>query len=144
MADQIIDRKTVGIPTDVDVVRNEIEIMKDDAEASETSARASAHAAQQSEEKAYNWASIAQTLVESQTGIHFADTEPPILARTNGMAWLVADMTNKVVTDLKRWDATQAGDAPFPDDDTWPGDALYPSPMGAWDVFTIDSSVISS
>lgn len=144
MADQIIDRKTVGIPTDVDVVRNEVEVMKNDAAASKTAAQASARAAQQSEEKAYNWASIAETIVESQTGIHFADTEPPIIARTNGMAWFVADMTNKVVTSLKRWDATQAGDAPFPDDDTWPGSALYPSPMGAWDAFTIDSSVISS
>ena len=143
MADQIIDRKTVGIPTDVDVVRNEIEGFKDEAESSKTSAQASAVAAQQSEEKAYNWASIAQTLVESQTGIHFADTEPPIIARTNGMAWLVADMANKVVTNLKRWDATQAGDAPFPSSSTWPGSSLYPSPMGAWDTFTIDSAVIS-
>ena len=144
MADQIIDRKTVGIPADVDVVRNDVEVFKNEAEASKTAAQYSAVAAQQSEEKAYNWASIAQTLVESQTGIHFADTEPPILVRTNGMAWFVADMTNKVVTSLKRWDSTKAGDAPFPDDDTWPGDSLYPSPMGAWDAFTIDSSVISS
>ena len=144
MADQIIDRKTVGIPTDVDVVRNEVDVMKNDAAASKTAAQASERAAQQSEEKAYNWASIAETLVESQTGIHFSPDEPPIISRTNGMAWFVADMTNKVVTSLKRWDATQAGDAPFPDDDTWPGSALYPSPMGAWDAFTIDSSVISS
>lgn len=144
MADQIIDKKTVGIPADITVVRNEVEVMKNAAADSATSSQASAVAAQQSEAKAYNWASIAETIVESQTGIHFADTEPPILARTNGMAWFVADMTNKVVTTLKRWDATQAGDAPFPADDLFPGDDVFPSPAGAWDVFTIDSSVISS
>lgn len=144
MADQIIDRKTVSIPADVDVIRNEVENMKDDAHASETAAQASARAAQQSEEKAYNWASIAETLVESQTGIHFSPDEPPIIARTNGMAWLVADMDEKEVTALKRWDATQAGDAPFPSSTTWPGSSLFPSPMGAWDNFTISSSVISS
>lgn len=143
MADQIIDRKTVGIPADVDVVRNEVEVMKNDAESSETHAQASALAAQQSESRAYNWASIAQTLVESQTGIHFSDTEPPIIARTNGMAWLVADMQNSEVTALKRWDATQAGDAPFPSSSTWPGSSLYPSPMGVWVDFTIDSNIIS-
>lgn len=143
MADQIIDRKTVGIPADVDVVRNEVEGFKDEAESSKTSAQASAVAAQQSEAKAYNWASIAQTLVESQTGIHFSDMEPPIIARTNGMAWLVADMQNSEVTALKRWDATQAGDAPFPGSTTYPGSSLYPSPMGVWTSFTIDSSIIS-
>lgn len=143
MADQIIDRKTVGIPADVDVVRNEVEGFKDEAESSKTSAQASAVAAQQSEAKAYSWASIAQTLVESQTGIHFADTEPPIIARTNGMAWLVADMTDHVVTDLKRWDATLVGDAHYPGSSTWPGSSIYPSPAGAWVDFTIDSSVIS-
>ena len=144
MADQIIDRKTVGIPTDVDVVRNEVEIMRDEAAVSETHAQASALAAQQSEAKAYNWALVAETIVESQTGIHFAEDEPPIIARTNGMAWFVADMTNKVVTTLKRWDSTQAGDAVFPGSSTYPDDDVYPSPMGAWDTFTIDSSVISS
>ena len=143
MADQIIDRKTVGIPTDVDVVRNEVEVMKNEAAESEVHAQASAVAAQQSEAKAYNWAMVAETLVESQTGIHFAPDEPPIIARTNGMAWFVADMDNKVVTTLKRWDSTQAGDAVFPSSTTWPDSTLYPSPMGAWGVFTIDSSVIS-
>lgn len=143
MADQIIDRKTVGIPADVDVVRNEVEVMRNDASASKTASQASALAAQQSEARAYSWASIAQTLVESQTGIHFADTEPPIIARTNGMAWLVANMTTKNVTALKRWDATQAGDAPFPGSTTYPESSLYPSPMGVWDSFTIDSSIIS-
>ena len=143
MADQIVDRKTVGIPADISVVRNEVEVMKNDAEASETAAQASAVSAQLSEARAYNWAQIAETLVESQTGIHFSDMEPPIIARTNGMAWLVADMDNNEVTNLKRWDATQAGDAPFPSSSTWPGSSLYPSPAGAWVDFTIDSSVIS-
>ena len=143
MADQIVDRKTVGIPTDVDVVRNEVEVMKNAAAASETAAQASAVAAEHSEARAYSWAQIAETLVESQTGIHFAADEPPIIARTNGMAWFVADMANHVVTDLKRWDATQAGDAPFPSSTTWPGSSLYPSPMGVWESFTIDSGVIS-
>ena len=144
MADQILDRKTVGIPTDVDIVRNEVEGMRDAAQASKTAAQASAVAAEHSEARAYSWAQIAETLVESQTGIHFSPDEPPIIARTNGMAWLVADMTNKEVTELKRWDATQAGDAPFPSASTWPGSSLYPSPMGAWGNFTISSSVISS
>lgn len=143
MADQIVDRKTVGIPADVSVVRNEVEVMKNAAASSETHAQTSAVAAQQSEAKAYSWASIAQTLVESQTGIHFADTEPPILARTNGMAWLVADMQNHEVTALKRWDATLAGNAIYPGSSTYPGSSLYPSPAGDWVTFTIDSSVIS-
>lgn len=143
MADQIVDRKTVGIPADVEVVRNDVENMMDETEASKDAARASELAAQQFESRAYNWASIAQTLVESQTGIHFSDTEPPIIARTNGMAWLVANMTSKSVTALKRWDATQGGDAPFPAEDLFPDDDVFPSPMGVWETFTISSNVIS-
>ena len=63
MADQIIDRKTVGIPTDVDIVRNEVEGMRDAAQASKTAAQASAVAAEHSEARAYSWAQIAETLV---------------------------------------------------------------------------------
>ena len=117
--------------------------MKDAASTSEENAASSATAAQRSESRAHNWAEIAQTLVESQTGIHFADTEPPIIARTNGMAWLVADMLNNEVTDLKRWDASLVGDAPYPGSSTYPGDSIYPSPPGEWVAFTISSNVIS-
>jgi hypothetical protein len=137
--DQVIDRVTVGIPSDLEVVRNDVDGFRREAQASAEASASSAHTAASSEASAANYAQIARNLVSSQDGIVFSATEPPIAQRHDGMTWLVADMAALTFT-VKRWDASTAGDAPYPSDSLYPLSTLYPSPAGAWQAFKIASA----
>jgi len=144
MADQVVDKRTIGIPADIEVVRNDVEEMRNTAESHMDDAASSAKSAQASEAAAKSWEEKAQVLVSKQTGIVFSANEPAIDSRTDGMLWMVADTSTKKVTALKRWDTTQVGDAHYPSDTTYPSDTLYPAPQGAWDSYTLASDLVAS
>jgi hypothetical protein len=144
MADQVVDKRTIGIPADIEVVRNDVEEMRDTAESHMDDAQASAAAAQASEAAAKGYEEKAKTLVEEQTGIVFRPDEPAVDSRTDGMLWMVANQTAKKITAFKRWDTTQVGNAHFPSQTTYPSETLYPAPMGAWDDYTLSSALVAT
>lgn len=143
MPDQVIDKRTVGIPADVEVCRSDVEQMRDQAQDSQDAAAQSAAAAQKSEANAAAYEQAAKKIVDAQTGIHFAPTEPAIADRTDGMLWMVADEGSLTVTALQRWSASALGESAWPSDSTFPSEELYPSPRGAWEQYKLGAGCIA-
>lgn len=132
MADQYVDRRTVGIPADVELVRDEVEGMRDSASASESSASQSATNAAKSEASAALSASTAATLVAAINGLRVGPAEPELHSRTEHMLWAQTSDDLATVSALRVWDAGAAGDATWPGASTYPGSALYPMIEGTW------------
>ena len=132
MADQYVDRRTVGIPADVEVMRNDVEGMRDAAKASEDAAAQSAAAAQQSEAAAELSEQTAATLVAAINGLRVGPTEPELHSRTEHMLWVRTSDDLATISALRVWDAGAAGDATWPGASTHPGSALYPMIEGTW------------
>lgn len=132
MADQFVDRRTVGIPADVEAVRNDVEGMRDAAQQSEDAAARSAAAAQQSEAAAELSEQTAATLVAQINGLRVGATEPELHSRTDHMLWLETTADLSTVSGLRVWDAGAAGAALWPGESTWPGDSAWPMIEGTW------------
>lgn len=143
MADQVQDRRTIGIPSDVEIVRHDVESFKDaagsfaeqarDASAnaamSEEQARAHAASARESAQEAADWATI------HNQGIHFGPTEPDI--KWEGMTWLMTDEADRRIVSFRRWDSMLAGSALFPSPQVYPSESVFPAERGAWTDFTV-------
>ena len=132
MADQYVDRRTVGIPADVEVMRNDVEGMRDAAKASEDAAAQSAAAAQQSEAAAELSEQNAATLVAQVNGLRVGAEEPELHSRTDHMLWLETTGDLSTVSALRIWDAGAAGAALWPGESTYPGDSAWPMIEGTW------------
>ena len=143
MPDQIFDKRTVGIPSDIEAVRADVNAFKKEAESSAKAAQQSAEEALESQKGAAAYAEAAKDIVDAQTGIHFAVDEPLAGMRTNGMLWLVPDEGSGTITSLKRWDGTAIGGAAYPSDTTYPSDGLYPSPRGEWKDYKFGAGCIA-
>lgn len=132
MADQYVDRRTVGIPADVELVRDEVEGMRDAAAASEASASQSADAAGKSAAGAELSAREAATLVAAINGLRVGPAEPELHSRTEHMLWAQTSDDLATVSALRVWDAGAAGDATWPGASTYPGGTLFPMIEGTW------------
>lgn len=143
MSDQVLDRREIGIPADVELIRHETELMADSArgsmeeaafraEAAEASrAAAAAHAAdaRDAAAEAQMWASL------HNQGVHFGPGEPE--AKWDGMTWLRTDEEARKILSFRRWDAMADGSALFPSNSLFPSDSLIPADRGVWTDFTV-------
>lgn len=132
MADQIVDKRTVGIPPDILDVRQDTQGYRDDAQASEEEAAQSATNAAKSEASAALSASTAATLVAAVNGLRVGPEEPELHSRTEHMLWLETSSDLATVSVLRVWDAGAAGAALWPGESTYPGDSAWPMIEGTW------------
>lgn len=142
MADQVIDRKEIGIPSDIDLVRHDVAIMRDEAGESKDAASASEEAAAASEAAALGHASDSRQAAHEAAywatlhnqGIHFGPDEPE--DKWDGMTWLFTNEVTRKIQSFRRWDAALAGSALWPSATTFPGNSTYPQDRGAWTDFS--------
>lgn len=144
MADQYVDRRTVGIPADVELVRDEVERMRDSASASEESASQSADAADKSAAAANLSEETAATLVAAINGMRVGPTEPELHSRTDHMLWIKTTSDLATVSALHVWDAGAAGSALWPGNATYPGSDVYPMIEGTWATAKLAASCLAS
>lgn len=143
MSDQVIDRREVGIPADVELIRHETEQMADDARRSMDASAAHASAADASRAAAATHAAEARdSAAEAERwanmhnqGVHFGPGEPPM--KWDGMTWILTDEEAGRIRLFRRWDAMASGSALFPSDSLFPLDSLIPADRGAWTDFTV-------
>lgn len=142
MADQVIDRKEIGIPTDIELVRHQISLIRDEVVESRDKAAASEIAAAGSEAAAMRHASDARQAAQEAAywatmrnqGLHFGPDEPK--DKWDGMTWLYTNEETRKIQSFRRWDADLAGAALWPSATTFPGDATFPKDRGAWTDFS--------
>lgn len=142
MADQVIDRKETGIPTDVDLVRHDVNIMRAEARTSMEASAASEANAAASEAAAMSHASDSRQAAQEAAywatlhnqGIHFGPDEPE--DKWDGMTWLFTDEVTRKIQSFRRWDALLAGSALWPSATTFPGNSTFPQDRGAWTDFS--------
>lgn len=140
--DQIVDRRTVGIPHDIVATRHEVEGMRDaaadSAEESESSANAAAKSEKNAASQAHDALSYAKESEKWATihnmGITFGPDEPE--EKFNGMTWMFTDESARKILSFRRWDAALAGSALWPSGETFPGTSTFPQDRGAWTEFS--------
>lgn len=146
--DQIIDKKTIGIPSDIEYIRHETEQFmnrtrdySDEAANYAKDASDSAYRAAVSETNAWTAASEASywATLHNQ-GIHFGPAEPQ--DKWDGMTWLQTNESTRTITAFKRWDFHLSGNGVFPSNTLYPSDELYPNDQGDWTPFSIASSLV--
>lgn len=149
MADQIVDKRTVGIPPDILDVREDVEARATEAEAAAVTAQGysrsaamSAEAADASESAAATYAaqSAAWAVVRNQ-GLHFGEEEPP--TKIDGMLWIKTDESVGTIVAFERWDAASAGAGLFPSEATWPSEDTWPEDQGDWKSFKVASAALA-
>lgn len=146
MAEQVVDKKTVGIPSDIPLVRHQTELFAIRAEgyansAEQSSLRASESATQSAEhaELSNHWANVAKGWSERYSqGIHFGPTEPPYDQRYDGMLWLMTDESSREIIKIRRWDASSYGVGLYLSDELFLSDSLYLQDRGEWTDFSIN------
>ena len=149
MADQIVDKRSVGIPPDVVLARHQTLLFRNEAESYASDAEASAAEAATYERRAASHASdSAASAAEAAMWAEAASmrtlmrpTEPP--AKLDGMVWMRTDEQSKTIVAISRWDADLPGSGLFPGDATFPSDEVFPAERGAWTGFAISADVIA-
>lgn len=142
MADQIYDKKTVGIPEDVVVVKGQVEEMRDTAEAYKNAAAASANQSQAYAAEARDWATESEkwALVRN-LGVSM-QTAPPDF-KVDGMVWFKTDEEKRQIVSINRYDATSREKTVFPSKRTFPSKNLYPRTIGEWTAFRLAPTTIA-
>ena len=146
--DQVVNKRTAGIPYDVELARDEVSAMRtevadarDRAEAARDDAEDAQDAARASATEAERQAGLAESWATAKAGISLGPDEPP--DATAGSVWLhTADAASRVVDDVRRYDPGLAGTALFPGEDVFPSDDLYPNDMGAWESFRLADALV--
>lgn len=147
--EQIVDKRTVGIPPDIVVARNEVEDMRDEtrafrngakesmekAAASADVAAAQATDAHQSAMEAANWATL------HNQGISFSQDEPAI--KWDGMTWIQTNDADSTIVAFKRWQQDDRGHGIVPSASLLPSKTMRPRNRGAWREFKVAQSAIS-
>lgn len=147
MADQIVDKRTVGIPSDIELVRHETEGFMTSASESASraqderySAQISASEAAGSAEFAHTEAERAKELVEAKhRGISIDHTAPP--QPSDGQVWFESDAGETQITGVHRWDAGAAGSALWPSTSLYPSQSLYPQGQGEWHSYKLSTDL---
>ena len=146
MAEQVVDKKSVGIPSDIPLVRHQTELFMIRAEGYASSAEQSSLDAADSETQAAehaelsnHWANVAKGWSERYSqGIHFGPDEPSYEQRYDGMLWLMTDESKHEIIKIRRWDAASYGVGLYLSDELFLSDSLYPQDRGEWTDFTIN------
>ncbi len=142
MADQIFDKRTVGIPEDFVFVRAEIERLHDETIISEKSAENSARQAGQNASDARDAAEESRMWAEVRhLGVHFSDKPPE--KPVDGMTWFVTDETNRIIKEIRRYDAETLQWCVFCSEETYVSESLYPRERGEWLRFKLSPDLIS-
>lgn len=141
MADQVFDKKSVGIPEDFVFVRSEIErlhgeTVENSKSASESASRAkeSADDAKEAAEESRMWAEV------RHLGVHFSDKPPE--KPVDGMTWFVTNETDQTIVEIRRYDAETMQWCVFASEETYASESLYPRERGEWIGFKISSALI--
>lgn len=140
---QVPDRVVRGIPPLVEEASWQ-------ATQSASSAASSAESASQSEQAALQHASDAQAAAEqaeawatSEPTVYIAYEEPP--EPNPGTVWFQTQSAeSNVIGQIKRFDASAAGNGLFPSSSTWPGSTTYPNKMGDWFNYTLAQTLVTS
>lgn len=146
MAEQVVDKKTVGIPSDIPLVRHQTELFAIRAEghanaAEQSSLRAADSATKSAEhaEESNFWANVAKGWSERYSqGIHFGPNEPPYEQRYDGMLWLMTDESKHEIIKIRRWDSGSYGAGLYLSDELFLSDSLYLHDRGEWTDFKIN------
>lgn len=146
MPGQYPDKKTVGIPPDLVIVRHDTEMFmirsENAAYEAEGFKNEAANSAAESEgyaDEAHQYAEEAKEWSERETqGVHFGPSEPDVDTRYDGMLWLQTNESAHTITAVKRFDASAAGSGLFLSNDLYLSDELYLNDSGAWTSFTFD------
>lgn len=142
MADQVIDKKSVGIPEDFVFVRSEIERLHDETIESEKSASESASRAKESADDAREAAEESRMWAEVRhLGVHFSDKPPKKVV--DGRTWLVTDEEKQIVKQIRRYDAETMQWCVFCSETTYVSETLYPRERGEWKHFKISPDLIN-
>lgn len=125
MADQIIDKRTYGVPIDVEIIRETTQRYRDDAlDAASRSASNAADAATGARDSALSAEDAERAAAESRDwatvrnrGVTLGPDEPG--EKYDGMVWLKT--ARRELTPL------------YPSDTTFPSDATFPQDTGEWE-----------
>lgn len=137
--DQVIDRKTVGIPLDVELARDQVESwreetqsLRDEAARWRDQAVEAAHAAEEAGKRL-------EAFVTAGRGVFVSDVEPTVYR--DGTVWLKLDADGRI-----RWilvfDSTLAGGL-YPSESTYPMSDVFPRPAGDWRSFDIAGALVT-
>lgn len=155
--DQVVYKKTAGIPYDVELARDEVRGMeaetgaiRDEAAALRDDAQAQRRAAESARDAARSHATAAEASAleaerwaTAKAGISLGPDEPP--DATAGSVWLQTEGAGgRVIVAVKRYDPGLAGAAVFPAADLYPAAGLYPEGMGAWEQFTFAGNLVTA
>lgn len=131
MADQIVDKITVGIPSDELEIYGEVEAFAANAEKSANRAERAENAANTSATDAAKSAADAKAWALQHMGIWVSPTEPPEEGRMDGALWWQTNAAMDTVQHIFYWDG-EVGSFLYPNEDLYPSDDLYPTEGGAW------------
>lgn len=141
MADQIVDKITVGIPSnELDIYvgcekfKDEAELFANYAKRAEVNANISAVSAAESASEAKAWAI-------QHMGVWVNLTEPPEEGRADGTLWWQTNETQDTVEHIWLWNADDGGFL-YPRDELYPSDDLYPTEGGAWRELKLDATCL--
>lgn len=146
MANQIPDRKTIGIPADFVLARHEIEQFRDSAEEQAQASQQSADDSAESAAQSLVYASAAHESANEAKGwsmlqaqaVEFGPDEPSAIRRFDGMTWLKTNETAHEIVKVRRWDHSKAGVAVIPGATVLPAEDLFPDDTGEWTDFTFN------
>lgn len=162
---QVLDKITVGIPDDMELLRQKCEDLRDDAEGFAIEAHGSMEKALEYEQRAGEHADdayrhslasersaeLAQDALDEaakrEQNVEAVPFEP---RRYHGKIWLKTDEKTKHITNIYRWDEYAIGSGVYPSDSIWPSDTLYPETVdsedygdGKWTELWFESSVMA-
>ncbi len=142
MADQICDKRSVGIPEDIVIVRAEIEELHDETVASSRSAHESEVLAQLHASDARDAAEESRAWAEVRhLGVHFSDTPPDEVV--DGMTWFMTNEETSQITAIRRYDSSSMKQCIFPTLTTYPSSTLYMHEVGEWQDFSLAPSLVA-
>lgn len=144
MADQVVDRLTVGIPLDFELTRDEVKRLRDETAEDRERVELDRSIATEAASRAQIAADEAEAWVRDQNlGITFAPTFDEPREKFDGMVWLKTDEESHTITNVYRWDADAVGNGLFPGASTYPGDATCPNTMGEFTEFKVAASALA-
>lgn len=145
MADQITDKITIGVPSDLLEVRDDCEEFKDQsktsAEQSKNWAKNAEEWAIKSEDSAHDSALSAEEArqwAETHMQGVWVDPNPPAYEkRYDHMLWFETNEDESIITRMWRWNAWGLPtDGTYPSEDLYPSQNTYPIGLGRWEPIT--------
>lgn len=130
MIEQIVDKVTIGIPSDELEIYADCERFANESATNATRAESAKDLSEQKALEAYRSAAEAKAWVLANGGYWVAPTEPPADKILDGVMWWQTNTDKTVIEHIWRWDAENGG--LYPKDDLYPSNDLYPRERGSW------------